>query len=187
MKLCECGCGEIAPIARFTNKRKGWIGGQPKRFVMGHHCRKSRGVHYAKRSAGGVFEQLHRLRAIKALGHSLPVNAIVHHADGSKNDDAPLVICQDTAYHMLLHARMRIQAAGGNPNSDGLCSTCKAVKPREDFYPRAIAALGIASECRHCNCERQARQRILTPRKKTGRTSGGVCESAAAALPQEQK
>lgn len=36
VKLCECGCGQAAPIARVTDRRRGWIGGRAKRFVHGH-------------------------------------------------------------------------------------------------------------------------------------------------------
>lgn len=39
-KLCECGCGKPAPIAKWTNKRWGHIKGQPVRFICGHHGRK---------------------------------------------------------------------------------------------------------------------------------------------------
>lgn len=36
MKLCECGCGEPAPIATMTSKRRGHVAGEPVRFRMGH-------------------------------------------------------------------------------------------------------------------------------------------------------
>ena len=39
MKLCECGCGNPAPVANENDKRFGWIKGQPKRFIHGHHRR----------------------------------------------------------------------------------------------------------------------------------------------------
>jgi hypothetical protein len=39
MTLCECGCGESAPIARVTWKARGWVKGQPVRFVHGHNGR----------------------------------------------------------------------------------------------------------------------------------------------------
>ncbi len=39
VKLCECGCGQPAPIAPVTNLRKGHIKGQPTRFVAGHNHR----------------------------------------------------------------------------------------------------------------------------------------------------
>lgn len=41
-KLCECGCGQPAPIAKSNDKRRGWIKGQPIRFISGHNGVKSR-------------------------------------------------------------------------------------------------------------------------------------------------
>ena len=35
-KLCECGCGQQAPIATKTDRKYGWVKGQPKRFILGH-------------------------------------------------------------------------------------------------------------------------------------------------------
>lgn len=37
IKLCECGCGEPAPIAKQTVKKQGWVKGWPKRFVRYHN------------------------------------------------------------------------------------------------------------------------------------------------------
>jgi hypothetical protein len=34
--LCECGCGQPAPIAKRTQRSFGWVKGQPLRFVRGH-------------------------------------------------------------------------------------------------------------------------------------------------------
>ena len=34
--LCECGCGESAPIARQNDPKRGYTKGQPVRFVKGH-------------------------------------------------------------------------------------------------------------------------------------------------------
>ena len=36
MKLCECGCGLPAPIAKRSHKHWGWIKGEPMRFLRGH-------------------------------------------------------------------------------------------------------------------------------------------------------
>jgi hypothetical protein len=37
MKLCECGCGEPAPIAPKTIASKGYVKGEPMRFIARHH------------------------------------------------------------------------------------------------------------------------------------------------------
>ncbi|WP_405506414.1 HNH endonuclease [Streptomyces cyaneofuscatus] len=34
--LCGCGCGEPAPIAKTTMRRRGYIKGQPQKFIRGH-------------------------------------------------------------------------------------------------------------------------------------------------------
>lgn len=35
--ICQCGCGQRAPIAKTTDRTKGWIKGQPLRFIRGHY------------------------------------------------------------------------------------------------------------------------------------------------------
>lgn len=40
--LCECGCGNPAPIATQNRTSKGHIKGQPVRFIMGHNGRGQR-------------------------------------------------------------------------------------------------------------------------------------------------
>jgi hypothetical protein len=42
VKLCECGCGQPAPIAKQTNTITGEVKGQPKRFVQYHAPRLKR-------------------------------------------------------------------------------------------------------------------------------------------------
>jgi hypothetical protein len=39
MKLCECGCGKPAPIAKKTDRHCGHVAGQPVRFCKGHSQR----------------------------------------------------------------------------------------------------------------------------------------------------
>jgi hypothetical protein len=39
-KLCECGCGNPAPIARASSPKWGTVKGQPQRFVRGHSPRR---------------------------------------------------------------------------------------------------------------------------------------------------
>ncbi len=68
------------------------------------------------RASGRGYVYEHVLVAEAALGRDLPEKAEVHHIDGNKanNDPANLVVCEDRAYHALLHARARAVAACGN-------------------------------------------------------------------------
>jgi hypothetical protein len=61
----------------------------------------------------------HILVAERALGKPLPPGAQVHHVDKDRTNNAPsnLVICEDAAYHQLLHNRMRAMDATGDPNT----------------------------------------------------------------------
>ena len=34
--LCQCGCGKPAPIAQRNNKKRGWVKGQPIKYIWGH-------------------------------------------------------------------------------------------------------------------------------------------------------
>lgn len=42
MKLCECGCGQAAPLATRTRPIRGQVKGKPVRFVRGHAMRGKR-------------------------------------------------------------------------------------------------------------------------------------------------
>ncbi len=39
VKLCECGCGEPAPLAKQTDTKRGYVKGQPAKFIRGHHAK----------------------------------------------------------------------------------------------------------------------------------------------------
>ena len=80
--------------------------------------------HPKARTQGYV--KVSRLVAEKSLGKILPEGAEVHHVDEDKQNDAPnnLVICQDRAYHFLLHQRKRAFEATGDPNQRK-CKYCK--------------------------------------------------------------
>lgn len=44
--LCQCGCGETAPIARRSSSQRGYVRGQSTRFMPGHNKRliRTRGI-----------------------------------------------------------------------------------------------------------------------------------------------
>lgn len=131
--LCACGCGQPAV----------------RRFIHGHNRRQPDGEYQAIK-VDGRQRKIHILRAEKALGKPLPVGAVVHHADGSRSSLAPLVICQDRYYHQLLHVRMRVKAAGGNPNTDAICTTCKKAKPQNEFAKSKGRRYGLNAQCKDC-------------------------------------
>jgi hypothetical protein len=68
----------------------------------------------------------HVIIAERVLGHPLPPKAQVHHVNEDRNDNrnCNLVICEDQAYHSLLHRRARARRACGNPNWLK-CTYCK--------------------------------------------------------------
>lgn len=88
---------------------------------------------------------IHVLVVERALGKPLPIGAEVHHVDEDKANNAPsnLVVCQDRAYHKLLHARARVVRAGGDPNTQRLCSKCRHALPLAAFNRNQNA-------CREC-------------------------------------
>lgn len=105
---------------------------------------------------------MHQWRAEQALGKPLPKGVVVHHATERKDDTCPLVICQDAAYHSLLHFRMRVKAAGGNPNTDRICDKCKTVKKSDQFPPRPTGFMGKHGTCRQCSNEMRRQRHAAT-------------------------
>ncbi len=82
-------------------------------------------IEHPKKDNGGYVLQ-HILVAEKALGKHLPEKTIVHHVDENKlnNRNNNLVVCEDIAYHLLLHVRMRAFRECGNANFKK-CIHCK--------------------------------------------------------------
>lgn len=114
--------------------------------------------HYRNGATAG-----HIAVASRALGKRLPYGAQVHHMDGNKqnNINSNLVICQDAKYHKLLHVRARVLRAGGNPNSQRICPTCKELGP---ITKRSLAVSD--NRCRKCaNENAKLRQRLYRARR----------------------
>lgn len=137
--FCQCGCGERTRVAEQSRSARGWIKGQPKRFVANHGAKRS-GLAPGKVRVGGYIGTLmtghpradrngyvreHLLVAEKAVGRPIKHSERVHHVDGSRDNNEPsnLVVCQNEAYHALLHARQRAVGACGNPDWRP-CSYC---------------------------------------------------------------
>lgn len=106
----------------------------------------------------------HIVVAEAALGHALPPKAVVHHVDGNKSNNSPsnLVICQDHAYHMLLHARARRLKEFGSLEVRR-CKTCHEAKPLADFNNDRSSWDGHCDNCRSCD-KTGRRERYLRTR-----------------------
>lgn len=154
--LCGCGCGEPVTVSRYPSHQARFVRNHHRRGVRRPNCREVRRYRIV-RSATGERQLLHRERAERALGRPLPARVVVHHADGSRRDDATLVICPDEAYHKLLHRRMRVVAAGGNPNTDKVCSCCRQVLRTAAFYRNRAQCDGLSPYCKRCQRMAQAR------------------------------
>ena len=168
--LCECSCGNPAPIAKQTTSRLGHIKGNAVRFIRGHMFNKSvnggHGVNWKggrKKHAEGYIEihmpshpnankngyvLEHVLVASKALGRKVPDGAIVHHTNGNRTDNRSrnLVICDNRSYHRILHRRE--QALNNCGDADwrrcGYCSQWDA--PKNLYIPSS------GSGPRHVSC-----------------------------------
>lgn len=94
----------------------------------------------------------HVLIAEKVLGRFLPAGAVVHHVNGiqSDNRNSNLLICENNAYHMFLHSRLRILDAGGDPDSHAICTHCHQLKVLDDFGPNKWRPTGKNHICRQC-------------------------------------
>lgn len=134
--LCECGCGQPTKVAARTDARRGWVKGQPIRFVHLHQPR-ARGPRNGNWN-GGRTREVHGYVMLMTLGHpgadgrgyvkehildaelamqkEMPPGAGVHHVNGVKDDNrnSNYVVCDQT-YHMLLHIRQKALEACGNP------------------------------------------------------------------------
>jgi hypothetical protein len=132
--LCQCGCGARTRIATHNDKSKGWVKGQPLKFVRFHSAASTAAVKTA-RSIGNRQTTSHGYvrvmvskgkrpyehvvvaeralgRPLKNLGRGHPDTEVVHHIDGCKTNNAPsnLLICTHR-YHTELHHRLEQSTA----------------------------------------------------------------------------
>jgi HNH endonuclease len=182
--LCLCGCGNPAPIAPSSNANRCLVRGRPMRFISGHNLTPASTTgplnnnwkggkikdnmgyvliklpeHPRAYKEGYVLE--HILVCEKALGKSLPHKAIPHHVNENRSDNRPenLVICQDQAYHALLHMRMRALKACGHA-SWRKCCYCKQYDAPENlkiYKNGQSSSLACHSVCKNNYSKRQKR------------------------------
>ena len=133
---CHCGCGEKTLINSQTDNRRGWIKGEPRKYLTTHHLRVKptgwkgniieHGGYAQVGNAIGGYYPLHRITAERAIGKSLPPSVVVHHF---RNE---LVVCENNVYHLFLHQRQRAYFACGNV-SWRKCKFCKEYDAPENL------------------------------------------------------
>lgn len=131
--------------------------GESRRTSMGYVSVKMPG-HPRADVNGWVWQ--HVLVAEKAVGHPFRKTAPVHHVDEdpSNNSSGNLVVCQDHAYHRLLHLRQVAFDACGCPDWRR-CIYCRAY---DDVSTMVRHAKGGRTEqlChRQCRIDHQRAQR----------------------------
>lgn len=122
---CHCGCGRKTSIPLYNNKNRHIIKNKPMKFINHHYKKYNENDRiicndeyikvinrsHPKSSQGKIRE--HIIIAENILGHQLPPKVVIHHY-GNKSENNKLVICENQAYHLLLHARMRSYKACGH-------------------------------------------------------------------------
>ena len=174
-KMCECGCGNITNIIKH-----GKLKGNPNKFIHGHHNKIKnyngenhpgwRGgktnnnygrilIHYPGHHRANLSGYV--LRSIlvfeKFWGKEMPPKAVIHHIDENKSNDElrNLLICQDIAYHNLIHRRLRAYRTCGHANWRK-CVFCKQYDDPQNLYIPKTSTGGSVS---HRQCERNYQQK----------------------------
>ena len=130
--MCQCGCGNPAPISNRNHKRYGWMKGKSKRFIFNHHTRvRGNRLHYKTRES----KRIHRLIVEEALGKPIPKGAVVHHVDGNirNNSNDNLVLCESHSYHGFIQHRTKAFYACGYANWKW-CHFCKTWDDPKNMY-----------------------------------------------------
>src|SRR5574343_38254 len=158
--FCQCGCGEKTNIATRSQSNRGYIKGNPKRYIFGHEA-KSRQVKDRKRvTHNGKQTRLYRKIVEDILGYPLPLNAVVHHVDGNikNNEKNNLVVCQNHAYHRMIHARATALKECGHPHWRK-CKYCHKYDDPNNLYIPKSSKYAMHRDC-NAKYHRIRRQRI---------------------------
>lgn len=187
--FCQCGCGGITSLSRQTCKSRGYKKGEPKRFIHGHHSRgfrhpswkggrtTSRGYviilfpeHPFSTARGYVRES--RLVAEKALGKYINIKHPVHHHNGKISDNSPknLVVCEDNAYHRLLHVRMNAYNTCGNAFWQKCCF-CGNYDDPKNMYVYPNGKYGRHRSCRNKHLKEMRKQNAAKLKAKDAQKS----------------
>lgn len=152
---CHCGCGQKTNLAQKTKSSLGIQKGEPLYYIKNHLMKnlplKDKGYRFLhmpdhpKSSPSGKV-LAHVLVAEKILNKPIPDGVIIHHY-GKTSENNKIVICENQAYHMLLHRRARALNACGH--ADWIkCSFCKQYDKPENLILKKYSRY-------HLNCRRK--------------------------------
>lgn len=99
----------------------------------------------------------HILIAEKTAGKQLPPKAVIHHVNETRTDNSRnnLVVCEDTAYHFLLHRRTKAYFACGHADWRK-CPYCQQYDAPANMYIGKYSALH-----RKCESKREREKYLL--------------------------
>ncbi len=164
--FCACGCGGKTSITQKNYAKKGWIKGQPKKYILGHWPRGKKGpdchnwkspeeyatfigthgyrmvlIHGHHRANIRGYVREHIVVVEKLLGRPFIFPNVIHH-----HTPEQLVICENQAYHMLLHQRTKAYNDSGHANWI-LCIHCKQFDDPHNMYIRKNHNGGYHRKC----------------------------------------
>uniref|UniRef100_A0A6M3LBL2 Putative HNH endonuclease n=1 Tax=viral metagenome TaxID=1070528 RepID=A0A6M3LBL2_9ZZZZ len=184
-RFCECGCGMKTKLATQTNRKKGWVKGEPLRSINGHLQKLHKGDK-AFNWKGGKHSHLNRTLVFKpdhhramqdgyvknsilvveeVTGLKIKKPTVIHHIDEDSMNDSPsnFVVCENQAYHNFIHKRKRAYDACGNVNWLK-CPFCKEYDNPDNLHIKG--AMHYHNRCANEYNKIRYRKKVL---KQTGR------------------
>lgn len=141
--LCGCGCGtEMDLLDKY---------GRPRKFIRGHkHNSTGKDKDYSLWKGNCVTnKRYYIILAEKIIGKQLPPKAVIHHFTENQ-----LVICQNQAYHKLLHQREMAYKECGNANWLK-CKYCKEYDDPSNLYLYQTHRSGHHVKCNILYCSQR--------------------------------
>ena len=112
--------------------------------------------------SSGRYVYEHVLVIEQEIGRFLHPPEEVHHWNENRADNRAenLHLCADKKEHKKIHKRMRVILAGGNPDTDKICSRCRKPKHLDAFRNCPSSFDGKGSTCKPCHADEERERKI---------------------------